>query len=246
FSYDGKTKVVNDVTFKIPSGSRIAIVGPAGCGKTTMMKLLTRLYDVESGSILLDNQDIRNLSFDTIRNNIGVIEQDVILFSGTVKQNIAYGKPDSTEEDIIQAAKLAQAHEFIEGFDKKYKTVVGERGMTLSGGQKQRLAIARMILSDPQILVFDDATSSVDSETEDLIQKAINQVLQNRTSFIITHRLSTIRLSDLIIVMKQGKIVAMGKHDELLKTSVDYWRVFARFSEIRDKFVKPDEGRRID
>jgi ABC-type multidrug transport system fused ATPase/permease subunit len=175
-----------------------------------------------------------------------VIEQDVILFSGTVKQNIAYGKPDSTEEDIIQAAKLAQAHEFIEGFDKKYGAVVGERGMTLSGGQKQRLAIARMILSDPQILVFDDATSSVDSETEDLIQKAINQVLQDRTSFIITHRLSTIRLSDLIIVMKQGKIVAKGKHDELLKTSVDYWRVFARFSEIRDKFVKPDKSRRND
>jgi len=246
FSYDGKTKVVNDTTFKIPSGSRTAIVGPAGCGKTTMMKLLTRLYDVESGSILLDNHDIRDLSFDTIRNNVGVIEQDVILFSGTVKQNIAYGKPDSTEDDIIQAAKLAQAHEFIEGFEKGYATVVGERGMTLSGGQKQRLAIARMILSDPQILVFDDATSSVDSETEDLIQKAINQVLQNRTSFIITHRLSTIRLSDLIIVMKQGKIVAMGKHDELLRTSVDYWRVFARFTEIRDKFVKPEEDRRTD
>ena len=241
-----KAKVVNDVTFKVPPGSRTALVGPAGCGKTTMMKLLTRLYDVESGSILLDNQDIRNLSFDTIRNNVGVIEQDVILFSGTVRQNIAYGKPDSAEEDVIQAAKLAQAHEFIESFDKKYETVVGERGMTLSGGQKQRLAIARMILSDPQILVFDDATSSVDSETEDLIQKAINQVLQNRTSFMITHRLSTIRLSDLIIVMKQGKIVAMGKHDDLLKTSVDYWRVFARFSEIREKFVKPDEGRRID
>ncbi len=243
FSYDGKTKVVNDVTFKIPSGSRTAIVGPAGCGKTTIMKLLTRLYDVESGSIILDDRDIRSLSFDTIRKNVGVIEQDVILFSGTVKQNIAYGKPDSSEEEVIQAAKLAQAHEFIEGFDKKYETLVGERGMTLSGGQKQRLAIARMILSNPQILVFDDATSSVDSETEDLIQKAINQVLQNRTSFIITHRLSTIRLSDLIIVMKQGKIVAMGKHDELLKTSVDYWRVFARFSEIRDKFVKPDDRR---
>ncbi|MBA7554359.1 putative multidrug export ATP-binding/permease protein [subsurface metagenome] len=207
------------------------------------MKLLTRLYDVESGSIILDDRDIRSLSFDTIRKNVGVIEQDVILFSGTVKQNIAYGKPDSSEEEVIQAAKLAQAHEFIEGFDKKYETLVGERGMTLSGGQKQRLAIARMILSNPQILVFDDATSSVDSETEDLIQKAINQVLQNRTSFIITHRLSTIRLSDLIIVMKQGKIVAMGKHDELLKTSVDYWRVFARFSEIRDKFVKPDDRR---
>lgn len=239
FSYDGKTNVVNNVSFSIPSGSRTAIVGPAGCGKTTMMKLLTRLYDVKEGSILLDGIDLRELSLDTLRDNIGVIEQDVILFSGSVKQNIAYGRPGATDEEIAQAAKLAQAQEFIEGFDKQYDTVVGERGMTLSGGQKQRLAIARMILSNPQVLVFDDATSSVDSETEDLIQSAINQVLQNRTSFVITHRLSTIRHSDLIIVMKQGEIVAMGKHEELLKESIDYWRVFARFSEIREKFEMP-------
>ncbi|MHA2357980.1 MAG: ATP-binding cassette domain-containing protein, partial [Candidatus Heimdallarchaeaceae archaeon] len=171
--------------------------------------------------------------------SIGVIEQDVILFSGTVKQNISYGKPDATEEEIIEAAKMAQAHEFILNFDKGYETVVGERGMTLSGGQKQRIAIARMILSNPKVLVFDDATSSVDSETEDMIQTAINRVLQNRTSFVITHRLSTIRHSDIIIVMKQGKISAIGKHEDLLKESLDYWRVFARFSEIRDKFEKP-------
>jgi ATP-binding cassette subfamily B protein len=138
---------------------------------------------------------------------------------------------------------MAQAHDFIMNFEKQYETVVGERGMTLSGGQKQRVAIARMILSDPEVLVFDDATSSVDSETEDDIQTAINRVLQNRTSFVITHRLSTIRHSDIIIVMKQGAIVAKGKHEELLKTSIDYWRVFARFTEIRDRFEKPIDAK---
>ncbi|MCG3222363.1 MAG: ABC transporter ATP-binding protein [Candidatus Heimdallarchaeota archaeon] len=243
FSYDGKNKVVNNVSFSISAGSRVAIVGPAGSGKTTVMKLLTRLYDVDDGRILLDGENTKELTLERIRKSIGVIEQDVVLFSGSVKQNISYGNPEASDEQIIEAAKMAQAHDFIMNFDKQYDTVVGERGMTLSGGQKQRVAIARMILSDPEVLVFDDATSSVDSETEDDIQTAINRVLQNRTSFVITHRLSTIRHSDIIIVMKQGAIVAKGKHEELLKTSIDYWRVFARFTEIRDKFEKPIEGK---
>jgi len=239
FSYEEGIPILKNIDFKIPQGSRVAIVGPAGSGKTTLMKLLTRLYDVSEGEILLDGVDIRELSIDVIRKNIGVIEQDVILFSGTIKQNISYGRPDATDEEVRNAARMAQAEEFIENFDQKYETKVGERGMTLSGGQKQRIAIARMILANPKILVFDDATSSVDSETEDRIQTAINRVLQNRTSFIITHRLSTIRHSDIIIVMKQGKIIAQGKHEELLETSVDYWRVFARFSQIREKFKPP-------
>ncbi|NPD87532.1 MAG: ABC transporter ATP-binding protein [Asgard group archaeon] len=242
FSYDGKTKVVNNVSFSISAGNRVAIVGPAGSGKTTVMKLLTRLYDVDNGQILLDGEDTKELTLERIRKSIGVIEQDVVLFSGSVKQNISYGNPEAKDEEIIEAAKMAQAHDFIMNFDKQYDTVVGERGMTLSGGQKQRIAIARMILSNPEVLVFDDATSSVDSETEDDIQTAINRVLQNRTSFVITHRLSTIRHSDIIIVMKQGAIIAKGKHEELLKTSIDYWRVFARFSEIRERFEKPMEG----
>ncbi|RLE45415.1 ABC transporter ATP-binding protein [Candidatus Woesearchaeota archaeon] len=239
FSYDGKIKVIENVSFKVSPGQRVAIVGPAGSGKTTLMKLLTRLYDVDSGQILIDGVDIRNLDFETLRKNIGMIEQDIILFSGTVKQNIAYGQPNAKNEEIIRAAKMAQAHEFISQFDKGYNTIVGERGMTLSGGQKQRIAIARMLLIDPKILIFDDATSSVDSHTEDQIQRAINRVLKNRTSFVITHRLSTIRHSDLIIVMKKGRIVAKGTHEELLKTSIDYWRVFARYSDIREKFVQP-------
>jgi len=243
FSYDGTMKVIKNVSFEIPAGSRVAIVGAAGSGKTTIMKLLTRLYDINDGDILLDGENIKELTLEQIRKSIGVIEQDVVLFSGSVKQNISYGNPDASDEQIIDAAKMAQAHDFIMNFDKQYETVVGERGMTLSGGQKQRVAIARMILSDPEVLIFDDATSSVDSETEDEIQTAINRVLQNRTSFVITHRLSTIRHSDIIIVMKQGAIEAIGKHGELLKTSIDYWRVFARFSEIRDKFEKPVEAK---
>jgi ATP-binding cassette subfamily B protein len=243
FSYDGKNKVVNNVSFSVLAGSRVAIVGPAGSGKTTIMKLLTRLYDVDDGHILLDGEDTKELTLERIRKSVGVIEQDVVLFSGSVKQNISYGNPEATDEQIIEAAKMAQAHDFIMNFEKQYETVVGERGMTLSGGQKQRVAIARMILSDPEVLVFDDATSSVDSETEDDIQTAINRVLQNRTSFVITHRLSTIRHSDIIIVMKQGAIVAKGKHEELLKTSIDYWRVFARFTEIRDRFEKPIDAK---
>ncbi|OLS31886.1 MAG: putative ABC transporter ATP-binding protein [Candidatus Heimdallarchaeota archaeon AB_125] len=233
FAYEGETKVLKDVSFAVPAGSRIAIVGPAGCGKTTLMKLLTRLYDVGSGSVIIDGVDVRELSLDTIRQNIGVIDQDIVLFSATIKENISYGKPNATEEEIFQAAKIAQAEEFIEKFDQGYSTIVGERGTTLSGGQKQRIAIARMLLADPKILVFDDASSAVDSETEDKINTAINRVLKDRTSFIITHRLSTIRHSDIIIVLKQGEVKAIGSHDQLLKESVDYWRVFARFSEIR-------------
>lgn len=233
FAYDENVKVVKNVTFNIPAGNRVAVVGPAGCGKTTLMKLLTRLYDVNSGSVQIDGIDVRKLSLDTIRRNVGVIEQDIVLFSATIRENISYGRPYATEEEIIEAAKMAQAEEFILKFDKGYDTVVGERGTTLSGGQRQRIAIARMLLANPKILVFDDASSAVDSETEDKINTAINRVLKDRTSFIITHRLSTIRHSDIIVVMKQGEIKAIGSHDELLKESVDYWRVFARFSEIR-------------
>ncbi len=233
FSYDEKTMVLKNISFNISAGSRVAIVGPAGCGKTTLMKLLTRLYDVNSGTVLVDGVDIRKLSFDTIRRNIGVIEQDIVLFSATIKENISYGKPDATEEEIFDAARMAQAEEFIVKFDKGYDTIVGERGTTLSGGQKQRIAIARMLLANPKILIFDDASSAVDSETEDKINTAINRVLKDRTSFIITHRLSTIRHSDIIIVLKNGEVKAIGTHDNLLTESVDYWRVFARFSEIR-------------
>ncbi|MHA1115119.1 MAG: ABC transporter ATP-binding protein [Candidatus Heimdallarchaeaceae archaeon] len=233
FSYDNEVKVLKNISFKIPAGKRCAIVGPAGCGKTTIMKLLTRLYDVDEGEILIDGVNIKNLSFKTLRKNIGVIEQDIVLFSASIRENISYGKPEATEEEIIEAAKMAQAHDFIMKFDKQYDTIIGERGTTLSGGQKQRIAIARMLLSNPRILVFDDASSAVDSETEDQINRAINRVLANRTSFTITHRLSVIRNSDIIIVMKNGEIKAIGSHEQLLKSSVDYWRVFARFSEIR-------------
>ncbi len=242
FSYDKKANILKNVSFKIPAGKRCAIVGPAGCGKTTIVKLLTRLYDIDHGEILIDGINIKSLSFKTIRNNIGVIEQDIVLFSASIRENIAYGKPSASDEEIIEAAKMAQAHDFIMQFSKGYDTIIGERGTTLSGGQKQRIAIARMLLSNPRILVFDDASSAVDSQTEDQINRAINRVLKNRTSITITHRLSVIKNSDIIIVMKNGEIKAIGEHNQLLQTSIDYWRVFARFSEIRKNMPKALQG----
>jgi ATP-binding cassette, subfamily B, bacterial len=200
----------------VPAGATIGIVGATGSGKSTLVKLLLRFYEVQSGRILIDGIDIRELNLFDLRQCIGWVSQDVFLFHGTVAENIRYGSFDATHEQIVEAAKLAEAHEFIQQLPQGYDTIVGERGQKLSGGQRQRLAIARAILKDPPILILDEATSAVDNETEAAIQKSLTRITQNRTTIAIAHRLSTIRHANCIYVMDKGQIVEQGTHEELL------------------------------
>jgi ATP-binding cassette subfamily B protein len=232
------TPVLNNVSFIIEPYNRIALVGPTGCGKTTLVKLLLRLYEPQKGSILLDGIDIREYPLQVLRKHIGYIEQDIYLFSRTINENIAFGKQTATQEEIIDVAKLAQVDEFVNEFPEKYNTIVGERGTRLSGGEKQRVAIARAFLTDPEILILDDSVSAVDSETEEKIGRAMENVLKDRTTLIITHRLHTIRTSDKIIVLKRGKIMAEGNHHELIKTSEDYRRIFGKHLALPELEIK--------
>lgn len=229
FSYeDNQTPILKNVSFTVEPYQRVALVGPTGCGKTTLVKLLLLLYEPQEGTILLDGIDIRNYPLDELRRHIGYIEQDIYLFSRTISENIAFGRPNATQEEIIAMAELAQVNEFVQEFPQEYDTIVGERGTRLSGGEKQRVAIARAFLTDPEVLILDDSVSAVDSETEEKITRAMENIVKNRTTLIITHRLHTIRTSDKIIVLKQGRIVAEGNHNELLKTSEDYRRIFGK------------------
>jgi len=223
---DGGGYVIENVSFKVKPGQTVALVGQTGAGKTTLVKLINRIYDVTEGQVLVDGVDVRDWNLASLRSQISIIEQDIFLFSRTLSDNIAFGKPGATKEEIIAASMAAQAHDFILDFDETYGTVVGERGVTLSGGQRQRIALARAFLTDPRVLVLDDSTSAIDSATEDKIQRAISNAARGRTTFIITHRLSQIRWADLIIVLRKGKVVAMGSHDELMKTSEAYSRIF--------------------
>jgi ATP-binding cassette subfamily B protein len=188
--------------------------------------LINRTYDVNQGQVLVDGVDVREWNLASLRSQISMIEQDIFLFSRSIAGNIAFGKPGASHDEVLYAANGAQAHEFIETFDQKYETVIGERGVTLSGGQRQRLALARAFLTDPRILVLDDSTSAIDSATEDKIQRAIANAARGRTTILITHRLSQIRWADLIIVLRKGRVAAMGTHDELMKTSEAYSRIF--------------------
>ena len=217
FSYEDR-KVVDHVSFEIPRGSMVAVVGETGSGKSTMANLLARFYDVDSGSITIDGVDLRDYKISSLRNMIGVVNQEAIMFNETIAANIAYGKPEASREEIVAAAKLANAHEFIVNgpHPEGYETEVGEKGFKLSGGEKQRVAIARAILRNPPILILDEATSALDTVTEKLVQEALNRVMTNRTVFAIAHRLSTIRNADMIIVMQNGRIVEAGKESELL------------------------------
>ena len=228
FSYDG-TPVLKNVDFTARSGETIAIVGQTGSGKTTLTRLINRIYDVDSGRVLVDGVDVRDWSMESLRSQISNIEQDVFLFSRTLAENIAFGCTDATQGQIEEAAKEAQAHEFITSFDAGYATEVGERGVTLSGGQRQRIAIARAFLTSPRILILDDSTSAIDSATEDQIQRAMRHISSERTTFLITHRLSQIRWADCILVMRRGELVAQGTHEELMSNSPDYQRIFARY-----------------
>lgn len=228
FAYNRRHPVLKHLSLYVPAGATIGIVGATGSGKSTLVKLLLRFYEVQSGRILLDGIDIRDLNLFDLRQCIGWVSQDVFLFHGTVADNIRYGSFDASQEQIVQAAKLAEAHEFIVQLPQGYNTIVGERGQKLSGGQRQRLAIARAILKDPPILVLDEATSAVDNETEAAIQKSLAKITQNRTTIAIAHRLSTIRHGHCIYVMDQGQIVEQGTHKELLALNGIYaglWHV---------------------
>ncbi len=216
FGYQDGRAIIQDLTLKVPAGQTIAIVGSTGSGKSTLVKLLLRFYEIQSGQIWLDGTSIGDLRLKDLRACIGLVSQDIFLFHGTVRENIAYGCPESSTEDIMIAAKNAEAHAFIQQLPQGYDTVVGERGQKLSGGQRQRLAIARALLKDPPILILDEATSAVDNETEAAIQKSLEYITANRTTVAIAHRLSTIRYADCIYVMEHGKIVEQGKHEELL------------------------------
>ena len=219
FSYPSRRdiQVLKDVTFNVEKGKQIAIVGPSGSGKSTIASLVFRFYDPESGNITIDGKELNNYELSQIRNQMAIVPQEVMLFGGTIKENIEYGKPNATEEEIFEAAKKANALEFIESFPEKFETLVGDRGIQLSGGQKQRIAIARAILKDPSILVLDEATSALDSESERLVQEALERLMEGRTSIVIAHRLSTIKKADSIIVLDNGKIKEKGTHEELVK-----------------------------
>ncbi|KUJ62949.1 multidrug ABC transporter ATP-binding protein [Flavobacteriaceae bacterium CRH] len=218
FSYPSRkeVQVLKDVNFKAEFGQKIAIVGPSGAGKSTISSLLLRFYDITSGEILVDGKNIYDYDLENLRGNMSIVPQDVILFGGTIRENIAYGKPDATNEEIMLAAKQANALNFVEGFPEKFETLVGERGVKLSGGQRQRIAIARALLKNPSILILDEATSSLDSESEKLVQEALEVLMEGRTSIIIAHRLSTIRNADKILVLDNGRITEEGTHQELI------------------------------
>lgn len=228
FSYNG-VPVLKDISFRALPGETVAIVGLTGSGKTTLTRLINRIFDAGSGRVLIDGRDVREWSLESLRSQISTIEQDIFLFSRTLKENIAFGLAEASQEAVEKAAREAQAHEFISAFPQGYATQIGERGVALSGGQRQRIAIARAFLTDPRILILDDSTSAIDSETEDQIQRAMQRISQERTTFIITHRLSQIRWADRILVLRKGELVDQGRHEELMARSPDYSRIFSRY-----------------
>jgi ATP-binding cassette, subfamily B, bacterial MsbA len=234
FEYRPGEPVLEDISFRVPRGSVVALVGPSGAGKTTLLDLLARFYEVTGGQISMDGEDIREFSLRSLRSTMGIVSQETVLFHDTVRSNIAYGKPNAGKEDIEAAARTAYAHEFIVRMPKGYDTVVGERGTELSGGQRQRLAIARAILRNPPILVLDEATSSLDTESERVVQRAIERLLEGRTVFVIAHRLSTVQRADQILVMDAGRIVERGTHQRLLEAGGLYRRLYEMQFSDRD------------
>ncbi|AWT59987.1 MAG: putative ABC transporter ATP-binding protein [Candidatus Moanabacter tarae] len=226
FEYQPGTPTLREIEIDVPPGNVVALLGPPGSGKSTIVNLLSRFYEFKSGSIQIDGIDVREVTLESLRRNIGIVHQDVFLFTTSIRNNITYGCETATHEDAIAAAKVAQLHDFIENLPQGYDTIVGERGSTLSGGQRQRLSIARAVILDPPILVLDDSTSSVDAETEQLIREAMESVMEGRTTFVIAHRLSTIYRADIILVLKNGAIVERGKHKELLNANGFYKNIY--------------------
>ena len=226
FSYDGKKWILKGVSFKVRPGEVVAIVGPAGSGKSTLVQLIPRFYDPQRGAVLIDGVDVRRVKLESLRRQVGIVHQDIYVFPDTIRNNIAYGKPDASMEEIVRAAKLAKLHDFIKSLPQGYDTPVGERGVTLSGGQRQRLAIARTLLIDPKIIILDDSTSNVDAETEKAIYDAITKHFKGKTIIVITQRPSTMKLADRIIVLDGGRVVEEGRHEELLKKGGVYAKLY--------------------
>ncbi len=240
FGYDENRLILDNVSLEAKPGETVALLGPTGSGKSTIIRLLPRFYDVTSGRILVDGKDIRDLQLESLRKIMGIVSQEIFLFNRTVKENIAYGNPGATMDEIERVAEIAEAHDFITSLPKGYDTVVGERGVTLSGGQQQRVAIARALLLDPRILILDDSTSSVDVDTEYEIQQALSALLKNRTTFVITQRISTIRNADKIIVLQDGRIIEEGTHESLMSKKGAYYRIYQTLYEAQREVLQPE------
>jgi subfamily B ATP-binding cassette protein MsbA len=247
FSYDPGKQVLYDVSFKAAPGTVTALVGSSGSGKSTIISLVAAFHTPDSGMITVDGVDLSKVSLDTYRTQLGVVLQDTFLFDGSIEENIAFARPNATHEQILEACRIARVDEFAENFEKKYDTIVGERGVKLSGGQRQRVSIARAILADPRILILDEATSSLDSESEALIQEGLKYLMKGRTTFVIAHRLSTIRRADQILVVEAGKIVERGNHETLYALGGRYWDLYTRQHGVEmNMFLAPGEGDKVE
>jgi subfamily B ATP-binding cassette protein MsbA len=247
FAYDAGKQVLFDVSFSAAPGTVTALVGSSGSGKSTIISLAAAFHTPDSGKITVDGVDLSKVRLDTYRTQLGVVLQDTFLFDGSIEENIAFARPGATHEQIMEACRIARVDEFAEGFEKKYDTIVGERGVKLSGGQRQRVSIARAILADPRILILDEATSSLDSESEALIQEGLKYLMKGRTTFVIAHRLSTIRRADQILVVEAGKIVERGTHESLYALGGRYWDLYTRQHGVEaNMFLAPGEGDKVE